>query len=334
MNVPMMTRMIVAALLIAAGFSGAPVKADDGSARAIIVGADPIRSFLSGSDQKTFGKLEFIAGLELWSRDSVLGGISAMRMTEDGNEFVGVMDTAHWFTGRFERDALGRLAGVRDFRVAPMRDANGRVFRERWDADAEGLVLKGDEAFVSYERIHRIERYRRSDLPAATPVDRVRHLIPDYEFRNNRGMEAIAIAPSGTPLDGAMVVVSERSLDKKGDIFAAVLDGPKQGVFFVRRNPPFDVTDGDFLPSGDLLLLERRFSMTRGVGMRIRRIAGSDIAAGETVDGEVLIDVDFSHEIDNMESLDVFTAPDGSTRLLLASDDNQSFLQSTIVLEF
>ncbi len=330
----MIVRMFLVALLITAGCSGAPVSADDAVAREIVVGSDPIRAFRPGSGQKIFGNLEFVGGLELWSRDDVLGGISAMRMTEDGNAFVGVMDTAHWFTGRFERDAVGRLSGVRDFQVAPMRDSTGKVITDRWDADAEGLVLDGDDAFVSYERIHRIERYRRADLPEATPVDRVLHLIPDYEFRNNRGMEAIAMAPAGTPLDGAMVVVSERSLDKQGNIFAAILDGPGQGVFFVRRNPPFDVTDGDFLPNGDLLLLERRFSVTRGVGMRIRRIAGSDIAAGKTVDGEVLIDVDFSYRIDNMESLDIFTAPDGSTRLLLASDDNQSFLQSNLILEF
>ena len=84
----------------------------------------------------------------------------------------------------------------------------------------------------------------------------------------------------------------------------------------------------------DLLLLERRFSLAGGVGMRIRRIAGGDIAAGETVDGAVLIEADFGYQIDNMESLDVFAGPGGSTHILLASDDNHSLLQRNIVLEF
>ena len=330
----MMVRMTLVALLItAAGCARAQVSGDDETVRDSTVGADPIRSFGPGSG-KRHGSLEFVGGLELWSRDSAFGGISALRMLADGYRFVGVKDTAHWFTGRFARDAAGRLSGVAEFKIAAMRDTKGRIIKERWDADAEGLVLRGDEALVSFERVHRIERFRLKDVPGATPVGRIKHLIPDHEFRNNRGMEALAIAPPGTPLDGAMVVVSERSLDKKGDIFAAILDGPKRGVFFVKRHPPFDATDGDFLPNGDLLLLERRFSVARGVGMRIRRIAGDDIAAGRTVDGEVLIDVDFSYRIDNMESLDVFTAPDGSTRLLLASDDNQSFLQDPLVLEF
>ena len=131
-----------------------------------------------------------------------------------------------------------------------------------------------------------------------------------------------------------MVAVSEKSINKKGDIFAAIVTGPRKGVFFVRRHRPFDITDGDFLPNGDMLLLERRFSIAEGVGMRIRRIAGSDILAGRTVDGEVLLETDFSYQIDNMESIDVYPGPDGETRIMLASDDNQSLLQRTLVLEF
>ena len=73
------------------------------------------------------------------------------------------------------------------------------------------------------------------------------------------------------------MLVSERSLNADGEIYAAVLSGPQEGVFFVKRHPPFDVTDGAFLPDGDILLLERRFSLSEGIGMRIRRIAAADI---------------------------------------------------------
>ena len=300
----------------------------------VSVEARQIPNFKLRSDETRFGDLEFVGGLEITSRDGFLGGISAIRLTGEESRFIGVMDTGLWFTGQLTRDADGRLSGITEFFVSPVRDAKGRIIQQRWKTDAEGLVLKGEDAFVSFERQHRIERYRLKDLPDAAPVARIKHLIPDHEFRNNRGMEAIALAPAGTPLDGAMVVVSERSLDKKGDIFAAVIDGPKKGVFFVRRHAPFDVTDGDFLPNGDLLLLERRFSLAGGVGMRIRRIAGADIAAGKTVDGEVLIEADFGYQIDNMESLDVFQSPEGETHILLASDDNHSILQRNILLEF
>ncbi|MCP4317341.1 MAG: hypothetical protein GY789_15325 [Hyphomicrobiales bacterium] len=306
----------------------------DQGVREITVKSLQIPNFKVRSSEKRFGDLEYVGGLEITSPDRILGGISAIRLVENGNRFIGVMDTGHWFTGQFDRDADGRLSGVEEFLVAPVRDARGNVIDQRWKTDAEGLALNGDHAYVSFERQHRIERYRLKDLPNAAPIAKIRHLIPDYEFRNNRGMEAIAIGPAGSPLSGSLVVVSERSLDKKGDIFAAIVNGPRKGVFFVRRHAPFDVTDGDFLPNGDLLLLERRFSLAGGVGMRIRRIAGADIAAGKTVDGEVLIEADFGYQIDNMEGLDVFSAADGSTRIVLVSDDNHSLLQRSIVLEF
>ena len=40
------------------------------------------------------------------------------------------------------------------------------------------------------------------------------------------------------------------------------------------------------------------------------------------------------HRIDNMEGLDAWVRADGATIVSLLSDDNQSFLQRTIYLEF
>ncbi|WKL42354.1 esterase-like activity of phytase family protein [Sinorhizobium meliloti] len=92
-------------------------------------------------------------------------------------------------------------------------------------------------------------------------------------MRSNGGIETIAIAPKNGPLRGAAVVVSERSVDKADNLFAGILEGPMKGAFTVVRADPYSVTDGAFLPDGDLLLLERRFNFASGLGMRIRRIA-------------------------------------------------------------
>ena len=96
----------------------------------------------------------------------------------------------------------------------------------------------------------------------------------------------------------------------------------------------FDVTDGDFLPDGDLLLLERRFTLASGVGLRIRRIDGASLKPGAVVDGEIILEAGMSEEIDNMEGLDVVVGEDGSTRIVLVSDDNHSILQRNLMLEF
>ena len=75
------------------------------------------------------------------------------------------------------------------------------------------------------------------------------------------GFETVVYSDPAGALKGARVVVSEKSLDKDGNIFAAIVEGPAKGVFAVKRVGEFDITDGAFLPDGDLLLLERAFSM-------------------------------------------------------------------------
>ena len=52
------------------------------------------------------------------------------------------------------------------------------------------------------------------------------------------------------------------------------------------------------------------------------------------VDGDVLIDVDLSHQIDNMEGLDVVAMADDDIRIIVVSDDNHSILQRNLMLEF
>jgi hypothetical protein len=67
--------------------------------------------------------------------------------------------------------------------------------------------------------------------------------------------------------------------------------------------------------------------------MRIRRIPGASLKPGALLDGPVLIEADLGQEIDNMEGLAVHQEA-GRTVLTLISDDNFSFLQRTVLLEF
>src|SRR5690606_36169208 len=142
-------------------------------------------------------------------------------------------------------------------------------------------------------------------------------LIPKGELRQNRGFETVAYSNPGGPLKGALVIVSEKSLDRQGNIFAAVTEGPEKGIFTVKRNGEFDITDGAFLPDGDLLLLERSFSMASGVKMRFRRIDGDSIGKGKVADGPVLFTANMAYQIDNMEGLDVWTRADGASMVSL-----------------
>jgi len=88
------------------------------------------------------------------------------------------------------------------------------------------------------------------------------------------------------------------------------------------------------LPAGELLLLERKFSLVDGVGIRIRRIPLTAMAPGAVVDGPSIFEADLSAEIDNMEGIDAHVTPEGETVLTMVSDDNFSPIQRTLLLQF
>jgi hypothetical protein len=82
------------------------------------------------------------------------------------------------------------------------------------------------------------------------------------------------------------------------------------------------------------LILERRFSLLRGVGMRIRRFPLDRVEPGAVLDGTVLIEAGNGHRIDNMEALAAHRNTAGETILTILSDDNFSVLQRTLLLRF
>lgn len=302
-------------------------------AEPIEINARPISQFEIGSDETRFGPLEFLGGLELTASSRGFGSMSSIRFTDSGTNFVGVADTGFWFFGRILRDEHLRPAGFADFRTAPVLDGDGRETGEKWLTDAEGLAIKEGIVTVGLEREHRVSEYSLDRDGAPALLRNLDFLVPARELRRNRGFETIAYAPADGPLAGARVAVSEMSLDPAGDIFAAVLEGPQKGVFTVARTG-YDITDGAFLPDGDLLLLERSFSMARGVAMRLRRIESETIGKGRLADGPVLFEADMGYQIDNMEGLDVWRREDGALIVSLVSDDNQSILQRNLYLEF
>ncbi|MDX8467327.1 esterase-like activity of phytase family protein [Mesorhizobium sp. VK23B] len=326
-------RTIFACALACAAAS--PVFAEGGApVETIEIAAQPIGEFHIGRDQKLFGPLEFVGGLEMTSPSRDFGALSAFRFLKPGSDFIGVADTGFWFFGTITRDADKRPSGVSNFRMQQMVDASGEPIDKKWEVDAEGLAVKDGIATVGFEREQRVVQFRIDPDGMKAPFKTLDYLVPARELRQNRGFETVTHANPHGQHEGGLVVVSEKSLDKAGNIYAAIIEGPRKGVFTVKRNGDFDITDGAFLPDGDMLLLERSFSMARGVKMRLRRIYGESVEKGAVADGPVLMEADMGYQIDNMEGLDVWTRDDGALMVSLVSDDNHSILQRNLYLEF
>ncbi|UVK41954.1 esterase-like activity of phytase family protein [Mesorhizobium sp. AR07] len=324
-----------AAVALLAGMASAPAgSAGSTSVEPVEVSARPITEFQISRAEKQFGSLEFVGGLEMTSRTRDFGALSAFRFLRGGSDFIGVAETGFWFFGTVVRDADKRPSGIRNFRMQQMVDTSGQAIDKKWEVDAEGLAVKDGIATVGFERNHRVARFKIDPADMKAPLRQLDFLVPARELRQNRGFETVTHANANSQHQSGLVVVSEKSLDKAGNIYAAIIEGPHKGVFTVKRNGDFDITDGAFLPDGDLLLLERSFSMASGVKMRLRRIHGESVEKGAVADGPVLLEADMGYQIDNMEGLDVWTRDDGALMVSLISDDNHSILQRNLYLEF
>ena len=280
-----------------------------------------------------FGALAYRSGLVLTSRYGGFGGLSGIRLDAKGERFIAISDKGGWFTGRIVYSGRA-MTGLADVEAAPLLGPDGRPITARGWFDSESIALDGSVVYIGLERVNQVLRYdfaegftrARGEVVAMPPA------VKKLPF--NKGLEALVVVPKGLPLAGTLIVISERGLDEKGNLIAFLVGGPSPGQFSVRRTENFDISDAVILPSGDLLVLERKFSLVSGVGIRIRRVALKDIAPGALVDGPSIFDAGLSEEIDNMEGIDAHATEEGDTVLTLVSDDNFSLIQRTLLLQF
>jgi hypothetical protein len=323
-----------AALIAALVVATAAIAQTTDQPKKIAVTGSPLTAFDNREPTRTrFGALEFRGGLQLTSNEKSFGGLSGLLIARDGASFVAISDRGQWFRGKLTyRD--GRLAALTDVETAPMRGPDGTAYSSRARFDSEALTEHGGKYCVGVERQNEIVcfDYAKQGLLArgqSIPVPAVVKTFP-----NNQGLEAVVGVPAGQELAGALIAISERSLDSEGNIVAVLIDGPRPGSFSIKRTENYDVSDAALLPDGDLLLLERHFSLLRGISVRIRRIVQRDIRPGAVVDGAILIEADLGYQLDNMEGVAVHRSPSGETIITLVSDDNFSALQRTLLLQF
>jgi len=242
-------------------------------------------------------------------------------------------DKGSWFTGRI--DYVGReMTGLSDVEASPMLGPDGRPLTERGWFDSESMALDGPFVYVGLERVNQLLRFDFSKGFTRSRGEVVPLPPAAKKLPYNKGLEALVMVPKGQPLAGTLIAISERGLDANGNLIGFLIGGRAPGQFAVRRTSNFDVSDAVLLSSGELLLLERKFSWFAGVGIRIRNIPLKSIAPGAVVDGPSIFDADLGQEVDNMEGIDAHVTAEGDTVLTLVSDDNFSPVQRTLLLQF
>ena len=301
----------------------------------IALSSDVLPYFHIGSSDNRVGRLTFAGGLELYSQDERFGGLSGLRVNGDGSRLVAVSDTANWLSAAIERDGKGALSGLSDARLYCLCRPDGSRYGSKHWGDSEGVEVVGDTAYVTFERLNRINRYHLGKDGSPGEPEQATASFKRLNIEYNEGLEALAVGPPGSPLAGRFISIAEESLNGAGNNRAFLASKSEIEEFAITRSGDYSITDAVFLPDGDLAVLERRFGFSVGLGMRIRRFDSASVHPGVTLRGEVLAEAGLSSRIDNMEGIAAWRDANGQTRIVLISDNNfNRRLQRTLLLEF
>lgn len=293
-------------------------------------------SFLSRRTK--FGKLLWKGGLEISSSDPRFGGFSGLALSRDGTRFVALSDRAWWLQGSFVLDK-GILKDAKNLTMAPLKIEPGKRSTSWRDSESVSpWSARGIDGrlLVAFERRERILSYRFGKKgPAARPT-RIRSPKAMSSGPFNRELEAIGRFYSG-PKKNWLLAVSERNLDRNGNIRGWSWRGKRTHAWSIKRFENYDVTDLAIAPDGkSFFTLERSFNLSSFPGFAVRRFKTENLKAGKTIEGELLFagrQPFFS--IDNMEGIAIHKSPEGKLQLTLISDDNfNRTLQSTLIFRF
>ena len=299
----------------------------------IEVNARPLPSFDTRDRSRIrFDSLEYRSGLILTSRFRGFGGLSGLRLDKRGERFIAISDKGSWFTGRIVYKGR-EMIGIDDVEASPILGPDGKPITSRGWFDTESIALDGSLVYVGLERVNQVLRFDFAKGFTRALGEPLQLPLGARKLPYNKGIEALVMVPKGLPMAGTLIAFSERGLDAQGNI-TAFLIGKTLGLFSIRRTENFDVSDAVLLASGDLLVLERKFSWLAGVGIRIRRIPLASVAPGAVVDGPSIFSADLGNDVDNMEGIDAHVTPEGDTVLTLVSDDNFSMIQRNLLLQF
>lgn len=298
--------------------------------RELRVYSERLDSFARGHSQQTrFGALDWVGGLELSADDDRFGGFSGIAFVDD-SAFLAVSDRGTVLSAKLFTEN-GHPSGITGAYLAEIPIAPST---ERRYLDTEGLAIDAAHAFVSHEGGDpRVTRYKRDG-------NRITALEGRYRFgagvidatENNRGLEALAMAPIGSRYFGDFVIISEDARD--GRINGWIEKGKRSLPFHFPQSNGLLVTDADFTKDGDLLVLERNFSLLGGLRIQIRRIRAENFGPGVIDQVDLLFSASLLQEVDNLEGMDVRPQADGSSLITLISDDNFLSLQRTLLLQF
>ncbi|MGB0843395.1 MAG: esterase-like activity of phytase family protein [Alphaproteobacteria bacterium] len=276
------------------------------------------------------GSLSFLGGWTLSAEDETFGGFSALEVFDGDllsvSDHGGLINLGPLETWRNKTAAHKKQVAWRSIPVdrSALKGRGPATDAESMTIDQHGNLL------ISFEREHRIQVHKSLEAKPYT------YEVPIALRRPaplNFGVEAMT-----TLNDGRIFAVSER-VKRDGGFRAYLISGDKGQ----KRELMVYVPEEDWLPSGattlpngDLLLLERRVSVSLlGFRTRLVLLPKADLFAGARLKPQPLFTFGFgSVGADNVEGIINVVNKDGQLEIWAITDDNFRSFQRTHLLRF
>ncbi|MFN3232293.1 MAG: esterase-like activity of phytase family protein [Alphaproteobacteria bacterium] len=305
-----------------------------GLARDITIEVTPIPLNERDPGQSTIGSLTYLGGLELNANEWRFGGISGLAVSPDGGQLLALTDRASWLAFKPVLKG-GRLTGLADSQVRFVRNKDGGKWdKEEQDSEAVAVSPEG-YALVSFERNHRIMRFDLADPNDVTTAMASKAApgpaIPGLRYLpNNGGLESLVFLDANR-----LLAVTEQAEMANGHLSGWLIQDGEAKRLGYRTRHGYVPTDMTLLPNGDVLTVERHFTLLTGVSARLCIIARDSIEPGAVLECDQIAELSPPVSVDNMEAIAAYENEAGETIIFLASDDNfSSWRQRTLLMMF
>lgn len=313
------TLVLLVVFVSGGGYAGPPRLALFG--RDARIAATPL-ALPAGIPRKS-GRLTWLGGVRLASPDPAFGGFSAMSVA--GDAFTLLSDGGNIATFRMGPDWRIRDAGFAELPAGPSTGW------EKRDRDSEALTLDPatGRAWVAFESANAIWRYApglaRGEAAVRPPAM--------AGWAANGGPESFVRLASGRFVTIAETDHWPGQRGRAGIVFADdPVARPDTGLRFTYHPAPgFEPDDIAELPSGDLLVLERRWQLPLRFTARLAIVPRTALRRFAQVRGTELGRIGWPDE--NYEALAI-TREAGATIVWLASDNDQSWWRGSYLLKF
>ena len=267
-------------------------------------------------------KLEQVGFLNIDRNEKDYGGFSGLLINNAGTEALVVTDKSFFFVLQLRRDDNDFLTGYSVIKKGRILSSKGEHLNGR-NTDSESIAMDANNNYyISFESNHRIMMH--------TEVEGKGIFVPKHPmFRKlsvNKGIEALAIDN-----ENRLIAIPEKPPLGISDIPIFRLQNNKWEIIkYVKIEDNFLVTDAEILPTGLLLILERKFSWTQGFKTRFRLISLDKFDNTEPI----IVFTSTANQFDNLEGMTFWKDKKGEMRILTVSDDNFHPLQQSEIREF